>query len=36
MALMKRELINYDIFPKVIPTGKEVTITVKPLGGHAA
>ena len=36
MELMKRELINYDIFPKVIPTGKEVTITIKPMGGHAA
>ena len=33
---MKRELINYDIFPKVIPVGKEVTITIKPMGGHAA
>ena len=36
MELMKRELLNYDIFPKVLPVGKEVTITVKPLGGHAA
>ena len=36
MALMKRELINYDIFPKVLPIGREVEITVKPLGGHAA
>ena len=36
MDLMKRELLNYDIFPKVIPTGKEVSITVKPRGGHAA
>ncbi len=33
---MKRELLNYDIFPKVIPTGTEKTITVKPRGGHAA
>ena len=36
MDLMKRELLNYDIFPKVIPVGKEVAITVKPRGGHAA
>ena len=36
MELMKRELINYDIFPKVIPVGKEVTVTIKPMGGHAA
>ena len=33
---MKRELINYDIFPKVIPVGREVSITIKPMGGHAA
>ena len=32
---LRRELLNYDIFPKVIPVGKEVTITIKPLGGHA-
>ena len=36
MTLMKRELINYDIFPKVIPVGREVSITIKPMGGHAA
>ena len=36
MELMKRELLNYDIFPKVIPVGKEVTITIKPMGAHAA
>ena len=36
MDLMKRELLNYDIFPKVIPVGKEVSVTVKPRGGHAA
>lgn len=36
MDLMKRELLNYDIFPKVIPVGKEVSITVKPRGGHAS
>ncbi len=33
---MKRELLNYDIFPKVFPIRKEVTVTVKPRGGHAA
>ena len=33
---MKRELHHYDIFPKVIMVGEEVTITLKPLGYHAA
>ena len=33
---MKRELLNYDIYPKVFPIGKSVRFTVKPLGGHAA
>ncbi len=32
---MTRELLNYDIYPKVIPVGKEVTITIAPRGGHA-
>ncbi len=32
---MKRELLNYDIFPKVIPVGREVTVTIAPRGGHA-
>lgn len=32
---MKTELHYYDIFPKVFPAGKEVTITIKPLGYHA-
>ena len=32
---MKNELHNYDIFPKVFPAGKEVKITIKPLGEHA-
>ena len=32
---MKTELHNYDIYPKVIPVGKESEITVKPLGWHA-
>lgn len=31
---MKTELHNYDIFPKVIPTGKTSEITIKPLGSH--
>ena len=33
---MKRELLNYDVYPKVFPVGKAVCFTVKPLGGHAA
>ena len=33
---MKRELYNYDIFPKVFLCDREVTVTVKPLGDHAA
>ncbi len=32
---MKRELLHYDIYPKVIPTHEEVTITISPRGGHA-
>ena len=32
---MKTELHYYDIFPKVFPAGKEVEITIKPLGYHA-
>ena len=32
---MKTELHYYDIFPKVFPAGKEVTITIQPLGYHA-
>lgn len=32
---MKTELHDYDIYPKVIPVGKETEITVKPLGFHA-
>ncbi len=32
---MKRELLNYDIFPKVFPTGKEITVTIAPRGAHA-
>lgn len=33
---MKRELLNYDIFPKVFPIDREVILTVKPQGKHAA
>ncbi len=33
---MKTELCNYDIFPKVLIEGREATVTVKPLGAHAA
>ena len=33
---MKSELYDYDIFPKVFPVGKEVTVTIKPMGQHAA
>lgn len=32
---MKTELHNYDIFPKVFPAEKEISITIKPLGAHA-
>ncbi len=27
---------NYDVFPKVFPKDKEIEITIKPLGAHAA
>ncbi|MBQ4353258.1 MAG: hypothetical protein IJC71_00040 [Clostridia bacterium] len=33
---MKSELYNYRIFPMIFPAGDEVTLTVKPLGDHAA
>ena len=33
--MMKRELIHYDIYPKVFPVGEAVCFSVKPLGGHA-
>ena len=32
---MKTELHYYDIFPKVFPAGKEIAVTIKPLGAHA-
>lgn len=31
---MKIELLNYDIYPKVFPVGKEMGFTIKPLGAH--
>jgi predicted metal-dependent phosphoesterase TrpH len=34
--IMKTELCNYDIYPKVFPAGKQVEVTIKPLGSHAA
>lgn len=33
---MTNELHDYDVFPKVFRVGKPVTVTVKPLGDHAA
>lgn len=33
--MIKQELFDYDIFPKVFPSDKEITVTVKPLGAHA-
>ncbi len=33
--MIKPELTNYDIFPKVFPCGKNIEVTVKPLGAHA-
>jgi len=33
---MKAELYNYSIYPIVFPEGKEVTLTIRPLGAHAA
>ncbi len=32
--MIKPELINYDIFPKVFPCDKETEVTIKPLGDH--
>lgn len=31
---MKRELLDYDIYPKVFPCEENVRITIKPLGDH--
>ena len=35
-VLMKIELHNYDVFPKVFLVNEEAHITIKPLGKHAA
>jgi predicted metal-dependent phosphoesterase TrpH len=32
---MKTVLTNYDIYPKVIPSGREAEIKIRPLGDHA-
>ncbi len=32
---MDQILCDYDIYPMVFPAGKEITLTVKPLGEHA-
>ena len=32
---MKAVLYDYDIYPKVLLCGREQTVTVQPLGGHA-
>lgn len=34
--MIKLALTNYDIFPKVFPCDKEIEVTIKPLGLHAA
>jgi len=36
MHIMKAELHNYEIFPISFPEEKEITLTVRPLGVHAA
>ncbi len=33
---MKTELTNYEIFPKLVPQGQPVEVTIRPLGAHAA
>ena len=33
---MKIELYDYDIYPKVFLAGGERTVTIQPLGLHAA
>ncbi len=33
--MMKKELANYDIFPKVFRAGRTVTVNIVPLGKHA-
>lgn len=34
--MIKYELTNYDIYPKVFPCDKETEVTIKPLGAHVA
>ena len=35
MSYPKHDILNnYDLFPKVFPAGKEVKITIRPLGGR--
>ena len=34
--MIKNELLDYDIFPKVFPCGKAVEVCIKPLGAHVA
>ena len=34
--MVKLELFNYDIFPKVFPCNEETEVTIKPLGAHVA
>lgn len=33
---MKTELYNYDIYPKVVPAGRPIEITIRPLGLQSA
>lgn len=34
--MIKLELTNYDIYPKVFPCDEEIQVTIKPLGAHVA
>ena len=33
---MNNQLCNFDVFPKVFPEGRPVTVTIRPLGDHVA
>jgi hypothetical protein len=33
---MKQALNHYDVFPRVVPVGREVTVTIHPKAAHAA
>ena len=35
-TIMKKELYNYDVYPKAFLGDRKTTVTVKPLGDHAA